>query len=140
MPTIILETEIAAPPEKCFALLRDPRLHNNKPARHDGDFGLGQIVQFPNRFMGFDTTLTVEVMRFEPPHLLVDELREGIFREFQHRHEFRLIDAGTLMVDTVTWVLPFGPIGRVLNTIVETRLRSVISARNGRLKALAEGD
>ena len=140
MYALILETEIAAPPEKCFALLRDPRLHNDKPARHEGEFGLGQIVSFPSRFVGIDTTLTVEVTRFEPPHLMVDEIREGIFREFQHRHEFRSIEAGTLMIDQVAWMLPFGPIGRVFNGIVEARLRSVIGTRNARLKGLAETD
>ena len=140
MPSLVLETEIAAQPEKCFALLRDPGFHTDTAVRHKGEFGLGQIVRFPSSFIGFDTSLTVEVTEFEPPHFLTDEMRQGIFDEFRHKHEFRPVGEGTLMIDAVTWTLPFGPLSRMFDWIVAARLRSVIGNRNGRLKELAERD
>ena len=140
MPTLEIETEIDARPEICFALLRDSRLHPNTAVGYDGEFGLGQIIRFESRFLGIRTLLELEATEFDPPHLVTDALRDGIFREFRHRHEFHPAGNGTLMIDTVRWTLPYGLIGSVFNGIVSARLRSVISARNARLKALAEGD
>jgi ligand-binding SRPBCC domain-containing protein len=138
MPTLVLETEIAAPPETCFALLRDPRLHPEAAVAHKGEFGLGQIVRFEGKFLGMRTLLVVEVTEFEPPHLVTDELKQGIFREFRHRHEFRPSGTGTLMIDTVSWTMPYGLVGSLFNGVVTARLRSVISARNARLRSIAE--
>ncbi|HSI89439.1 MAG TPA: SRPBCC family protein [Pyrinomonadaceae bacterium] len=140
MPTFVLETDIAAAPERCFAILRDPRLHPETTVDHEGELAIGQIVRFESRFVGMRTLLELEVTEFDPPNFVTDELRNGIFREFRHRHEFRAAGKGTLMIDTVTWTLPVGPLGRLFDGIAAARLRSVITARNARLKALAEGD
>ena len=140
MQTLIIETAIDAPLERSFALVRDPRLHTATIVSHKGDLGIGQIVRFESRLVGIPTSLTLEVTEFDPPTVLTDELCEGIFREFRHRHEFRPAGNGTLMIDTVVWTLPLGRIGMLFDRLVRERLRKVISRRNALLKGLAERD
>lgn len=139
MPKLILETIINAPPETCFALVRDPRLHTDTVAVHEGEFALGQRVRFESCTLGMKQVLVVEVTEFDPPHRVKDEMITGTFREFRHIHEFFPTDGGTLMRDTVTWTSPLGAIGRLADRLfLEEKLLRLISDRNARLKQLAE--
>jgi ligand-binding SRPBCC domain-containing protein len=139
MPTLQLEMEINAPPETCFALLRDPRLHTATVAVHEGDFALGQRIRFESRTFGIRHTLVVEVTEFDPPHRVTDTMISGTFREFRHTHEFIARNGGTLMRDLVWWRSPLGPLGRLADRLfLRRKLRRLITGRNLRLKALAE--
>lgn len=141
MPELILETIINAPPAECFALVRDPRLHSDTVAIHEGEFALGQRVRFESRTLGIKQVLVVEVTEFDPPHRMTDEMISGTFRAFRHIHEFLQHPAGTLMRDTVTWTSPLGPIGRLADSLfLREKLSRLITTRNTRLKQLAEGE
>ena len=131
--------EINAPPEACFALLRDPRLHTETVARHEGAFGLGQRVRFESRTLGIRQVLVVEVTEFDPPNRLTDTIISGRFLEFRHTHEFTEHNGGTLMRDVVIWRSPLGPLGRLVDVLfLNRKLTKLITGRNLRLKALAE--
>lgn len=139
MSTLILETIIDAPPEICFALVRDPRLHTETVATHEGEFGIGQRVRFESKTLGMTQVLVVEVTEFDPPHRITDEMVTGSFRVFRHVHEFFPAGGGTLVRDTVTWTSPLGPLGRLADSLFLIRkLTRLITTRNARLKALAE--
>jgi ligand-binding SRPBCC domain-containing protein len=144
MPTLIIETFINAPAEVCFDLLRDVRVHApavTKVARpEEGAMGVGQVVTFEGRILGFRRILSLEVTEFERPRLLVDEMIDGAFATFKHAHEFADTNGGTIMRDTVIWTSPVGPLGRLADrAFVEAHLRRLVKARNGRLKLIAEG-
>jgi ligand-binding SRPBCC domain-containing protein len=140
MPEIVLETFINAPTETCFGLLRDPRIQAGPEPVITGGFGLGQTVTFVSSKFGVRQKLTVKVIEFDRPRLLVDEMTEGNFRSFKHIHEFvSQHGGGTLMRDTLNWVSPFGIIGRIVDKLViEVQLRGLVSGRNAKLKSLAE--
>ena len=139
MAELLLELEIDAPPEACFALLRDPRLHTETAVVHEGEFALGQRVRFESRMLGLSQVMVVEVTEFDPPHRVTDTMISGTFREFRHTHEFVAFNGGTLMRDIVTWRSPLGPLGRVADRhLLRRKLRRLITGRNLRLKALAE--
>ncbi|HMS09626.1 MAG TPA: SRPBCC family protein [Pyrinomonadaceae bacterium] len=139
MPRLQLEMEIDAPPEACFALLRDPRLHTETLAVHEGDFALGQRVRFESEMLGIKQVMVVEVTEFDPPHRVTDTMISGTFRVFRHTHEFTEHNGGTLMSDVVVWRSPLGPLGRLADRLLLRRkLRRLITGRNLRLKALAE--
>src|SRR5688572_10604993 len=112
MPVITLKTDIDAPPDVCFDLMRDIRLHTETTVETnetavagvtDGKIGLGQTVTFEGKHFGMRQRLTVKVVEFEPPHLFVDEMIEGRFECFKHTHTFLERDGGTLMIDTIEW-------------------------------------
>ena len=139
MPEIVLETFINAPTETCFGLLRHPRIQAGPEPVITGEFGLGQTVTFLSSKFGVRQKLTVKVIEFDRPRLLVDEMTEGNFRSFKHIHEFLPNGSGTLMRDTLNWASPFGIIGRTVDKLViEVQLRGLVSRRNAKLKSLAE--
>ncbi len=148
MPKIILETEINAPVDICFDLMRDIRLHtettietNEKAVAGviDGMIGLGQTVTFEGKHFEMRQRLTVKVVEYERPHLFVDEMIEGRFKRFRHIHRFIERESGTLMIDTLEWTSPFWILGRIVDELVlERHLRNLVSTRNSRLKEVAE--
>jgi ligand-binding SRPBCC domain-containing protein len=139
MPKIVLETKINAPVEVCFDLVRDRRIQAEPLPVVVGEFGPKQLVTFGSSRFGFRQHLTVSVVGFERPVLLVDEMTEGNFKMFKHVHEFSKKDGGTLMRDTLIWTSPFGILGRIVDKLVlESHLRGLVSGRNARLKAIAE--
>ena len=148
MPEIVLETQINAPAETCFDLMRDIRLHTETTSKTDekavagvtdGMIGLGQTVTFEGTHFGMRQRLTVKVVEFERPYLFVDEMIDGTFKTFKHIHEFEPRDSGTLMRDTLVWNSPFGILGRVVDVLlIERHLRGLVSGRNVMLKQIAE--
>lgn len=148
MPQFVLETVIKASAETCFDLMRDIRIHAETTAQTnekvvagvtDGMIGLGQTVTFEGTHFGMRERLKVKVVEFERPHLFVDEMIEGKFTAFKHKHEFEPIAEGTLMRDTIIWTSPYGILGRLVDKLlIERHLRSLVSGRNARLKAIAE--
>jgi ligand-binding SRPBCC domain-containing protein len=139
MPEFVLETYINAPTETCFGLLRDPRIQAEPAPVITGEFDVGQTVTFISSKFGVRQNLTVRVIEFDRPRLVVDEMTEGTFKSFKHIHEFLSHDGGTLMRDTLIWVSPFGILGRIVDELLLRRhLRTLVSTRNLRLKQLAE--
>ena len=148
VPQIILETQINSTAERCFDLMRDIRIHTETTEQThekavagvtDGKISLGQTVTFEGTHFGIRQRLTVKVVEFERPRLFVDEMVDGSFRTFKHIHEFFTQDGGTLMRDTLVWTSPFGILGTLVDKLLlERHLRSIVSARNARLKVLAE--
>lgn len=149
MPTIILETKIDAPPEVCFDLMRDIRIHAETTETSgkavagvtEGKIGLGQSVTFEGTHFGLRQRLTVTVVEYERPHRFVDEMTEGGFTSFRHVHEFFPQDGGTFMRDTLTWTSPFGIFGKIADKLLlERHLRNLVRSRNKKLTELAEDE
>lgn len=148
MPILTIETEINAPPELCFDLVRDISLHlqtaknTNEKAiagRTHGKIALGETVTFEGKHFGIKQRLTVRVTEFEKPRFFTDEMIEGKFKSFKHRHEFIPKGDGTLMRDTLEWKSPFGFLGRIFDALLlENHLQKFVSYRNAELKQVAE--
>ena len=148
MPILILETEINAPPEVCFDLVRDVSLHVQTlkntgekavAGRTHGKISLGETVTFEGKHFGIRQRLTVKVTELEKPHFFTDEMIEGNFKSFKHKHEFIKKDGGTLMRDTLEWTSPFGFLGKIVDALLlENHLRGLVSERNAELKKVAE--
>lgn len=104
-----------------------------------GEFGLGQKVTFISTKFGIRQELTVEVVEYDRPKRLVDEMIDGNFRSFRHLHEFIEAEGGTRMIDTLIWTSPFGALGSFIDKVLVKRsLQKIVSVRNAKLKALAE--
>jgi len=148
MPILILETEINAPPEVCFDLVRDVSLHVQTlkntgekavAGRTHGKISLGETVTFEGKHFGIRQRLTVKVTELEKPHFFTDEMIEGNFKSFKHKHEFIEKNGGTLMRDTLEWTSPFGFLGKIVDALLlENHLRGLVSERNAELKKVAE--
>lgn len=148
MSTIVIETFIAASPERCFDMARDVTLHTASAGRTReravagvtaGLIGLGQTVTFEAIHFGIRQRLTARVTRFEPPQRFVDEMVQGVFVSFGHVHEFEPAHGGTLMRDTLTWQSPCGLLGSLADFLFLKRyLAWFIRERGLHLKRVAE--
>jgi ligand-binding SRPBCC domain-containing protein len=150
MPTIHLETVIAAPPDRCFDLSLSVDLHRQSVAHtHErpvagvttGIMRLGDTVTWEAVHFGVKQHLTTKITAYERPHYFIDEMIQGIFRELKHHHAFIPEPAGTLMIDTFTFRAPLGVLGRVTEALFLTRyMRGLLLTRNRYLKQVAEAD
>ena len=149
MPTIHLETLIAASPERCFDLSLSVDLHRNSVAHtHErpiagvtsGVMRLGDTVTWEAVHFGIKQHLTTEITAYERPRYFIDEMSRGIFQELKHHHAFIPQPSGTLMIDTFTFHAPLVILGRVAETLFLTRyMTGLLLTRNRYLKLAAEG-
>lgn len=150
MTRIRLETAIAAPVERVFDLARDIGFHERSMAatgeravagRRDGPIRAGETVTWRARHFGRWWTLTSRLTEIDAPTTFTDEQVAGPFRRFRHRHTFRTVPGGTMMIDDWEHEAPFGPVGRIVDRLVLTRhMCGLLEARNAALKAEAEAD
>jgi ligand-binding SRPBCC domain-containing protein len=148
MPVIHLETFIAAPAERCFDLMRDVGVHtrttskSNERAVGGKTSGLlehGDEVTWEAVHLGVKQRLTARVTRCEPPGLLEDQQVRGAFQSFIHRHEFREVGGGTLMVDDFRYTAPFGILGVIADKLfLERYMRRFLRERAEALMKMAE--
>src|ERR1700733_15775427 len=117
MPSIILETPINAPIERCFDLSRSIDLHTDSmqhtgekaiAGRTSGLIELGESVTWEAKHFGIRQTLTSKITEFNYPNCFVDEQVRGAFKSFRHEHRFVQQDGQTLMTDTFTFKSPLG--------------------------------
>jgi len=148
VPTIRIETEIAAAPERCFDLARDIAAHLRSTAqtgeravgpRRSGLLGLGEEVTWEARHFGVTQRLTARITRYERPRMFEDVQVRGPFAELRHVHEFQPMSTATLMQDTFLFRSPLGPIGALVDRLVLTAyLRRFLGRRAQELKRMAE--
>lgn len=148
MPTIRLETLIAASPERCFDLSLNVDLHRRSVAHtHErpiagvttGSMKLGDTVTWEAIHFGFKQHLTSKITAYERPRYFKDEMVRGIFQEMSHLHEFTPQPSGTLMIDIFTFRAPLGILGKLAEMLVLTRyMKGLLLTRNRYLKDVAE--
>ena len=148
MPTLIIQTEIDAPPELCFDLARDIGFHCASAAQPGeravagitkGLIELGQSVTFEAVHLGVRQRLTSQVVEFERPARFVDEMTRGAFKSMRHVHEFVPTAHGTLMIDTLIWVAPLGVLGVLADKLfLDRHMTNFLRERNAKLKSEAE--
>ena len=149
MPVIRLNTEIAAPPERCFDLARDVDVHQQSTAASreraiagvtSGRMELGDSVTWQATHLGVTWRLTSRITAFDRPRRFVDEMERGPFRRLRHIHEFHPDASGTTMTDVFDYLLPLGIIGVIADVlVVRPYLRRFLERRNAFLKQAAEG-
>ncbi|MFO7894336.1 MAG: SRPBCC family protein [Longimicrobiales bacterium] len=107
----------------------------------DADMRAGLRIEYRIRPLGFPQKWVSEITAYDPPHRFVDEQVEGPYTRWHHEHTFRAVEGGTEVTDTVTYALPFGPLGRLAHFLVVGRqLESIFDYRRRRLRELLGGD
>ncbi len=108
----------------------------------DGTFpvSIGQIITLKVRQppIPFPQTWVVRVADLVQDRLVVDEAVRSPFAKWRHEHRFEpLPNGGTRMTDHITYRLPFGPIGALVDRIMARRqLATMFAERHARTKAL----
>lgn len=72
-------------------------------------------------FLGQQKWLT-EIKHIRSMHSFVDEQRVGPYRFWYHYHDLHDMGNGVRIIDDVTYVVPFGVLGRCINFLVISKM------------------
>ena len=79
----------------------------------------GMIITYKiTPLLGIKMSWTTEITHVKDMEYFVDEQRTGPYALWHHQHHFKEVKGGVLMNDLLTYALPFGILGRVVNKIV----------------------
>jgi ligand-binding SRPBCC domain-containing protein len=96
--------------------------------------GRGAVFEYRIRVLGVPLRWTTLIDGCQPPRAFSDRQVRGPYAFWHHRHEFLEAPGGTLMLDSVRYRLPLGPLGelaralwvrRSLDEIFDYRARAV---------------
>lgn len=150
MPSYRRSIEIAAPIDAVFHFHDDPRnllritppqvklelleVRGEKPEGREIRIRMTQFGLLRN-------TILIRFIRYQPPHLLVDEQKNGPFRFWRQTRHFEETSSGTLLTDVVEYEVPFGFLGRLADRLViAPRVRSMFEYRQRRIREILEGE
>mgnify|MGYP003732865653 CR=1 FL=1 len=98
----------------------------------------GMIITYLVRpLLNIPTTWVTEITHVRQPYFFVDEQRFGPYKFWHHQHIFREAKGGIEMEDIVSYAVPFGFIGRMVNRfIISKKIKEIFSFRSQKLEQL----
>jgi ligand-binding SRPBCC domain-containing protein len=90
----------------------------------------GAIIDYQVKLGPLPTRWRSMITAYDPPHRFVDEQLAGPYSFWHHTHEFEAVEGGTLIRDTIRYLIPYGPLGRLARILVVRRqLESIFNHR-----------
>lgn len=86
---------------------------------------------------GIPMNWVTEIKTVRDLEFFVDEQRVGPYKIWHHEHHFKAVAGGVEMTDIVTYVLPFGILGRLVHPfLVRPKLEHIFSYRFQKVDAI----
>ena len=95
----------------------------------------GALIDYVIRLGPFPTRWRTLITRHDPPHAFVDEQLAGPYSFWHHTHTFEEVEGGTLIRDRILYLVPFGPVGRLVERLLIRRQLQAIFAHRRRVIA-----
>lgn len=90
----------------------------------------GTIIEYSVRVFGYRIHWTAIITDYLPPYKFVDVQLRGPYAFWHHTHSFDESSRGTLIVDEVRYVLPFGILGRLAHALfVKRKIEKIFKYR-----------
>jgi len=142
---------LALPRKQAFAFFEDPRnLFDITPdwlsfvMKDRGqmtEMFEGAEFDYTIRWLGITIPWKSRIVDHKPPEKFTDIQLAGPYRSWSHLHTFEDVPEGTLMLDTVTYQLPLGPLGNLVHALsVRRQLEDIFRYRAMRIEAWARGN
>lgn len=87
-------------------------------------------------FKGVRLNWVTEITHIRPLEFFVDEQRVGPYAVWHHEHHFREINGGVEMFDRVSYLLPYGPVGRLLSPVIGRKVKDIFDYRYRKVETL----
>ena len=86
---------------------------------------------------GIPMNWVTEIKTVKDLQFFVDEQRVGPYKVWHHEHHFKAVEGGVEMTDIVTYVLPFGLLGRLVHPwLVRPKLEQIFAYRFKKVETL----
>lgn len=98
----------------------------------------GQIIAYRIRpILNIPIEWVTEITHVKELNYFIDEQLVGPYRLWHHEHWFKSTPHGVEMNDIITYKMPFGPFGKLLNDVkVKKDLASIFAYRREKLREL----
>ena len=78
----------------------------------------GAVFDYKVHVFGIPNRWTTYISSYDPPHSFSDIQLKGPNSYWHHTHSFKETKDGIIVTDTIHYLLPFGPLGKLANFIV----------------------
>lgn len=150
MPDIHLTTVIHAPKQRVFDLARCVSLHKRHFDTHkiipstgktSGLLEMRDYTMWNGKLGNKKRQFILDIVDMDKSDFYRDEMRKDFFDAFTHDHFFKEIDNGTIMIDQISFHLPHGFLGNMVNkSCAEKYITTYLTERNELIKEYAEGN
>lgn len=91
----------------------------------------GQIISYRIKlFHIFPMRWLTEITHVSEQNYFVDDQRFGPYAFWHHQHRFKAVDGGVEMIDEISYAIPFGFLGRLVNYLfVAQQLKTIFKFR-----------
>lgn len=148
MTTINLTTKINATKQIVFDASRNIDIHQKSASESkekaiagitSGLINLNETVTWRGKHFGFYLTHKSRITAMNLYDYFVDEMEEGKFKSFRHKHYFKETNGVTIMTDLLHYETPFGIFGKLFDVLVlKKHLTKFLLERNKILTETAE--
>lgn len=148
MTTINLTTKIKVPKQIVFDASRNIDIHQQSASPTNekaisgvtsGLINLNETVTWHGKHFGFYLTHKSRITAMTFYDYFVDEMEEGNFKSFKHKHFFEEENGVTIMKDHLQYETPFGILGRIFDALfLKKHLTQFLLERNKVLKEVSE--
>jgi len=82
-------------------------------------------------------TWMTEITQVKEKSFFIDEQRLGPYTMWHHQHIFKQTEEGVLMKDIITYIPPFGIIGKIANFLfIKNKVNQIFNYRNKKIDSL----
>jgi len=98
----------------------------------------GMLITYKvSPLMGIKMDWCTEITHVIDKQYFVDEQRFGPYAMWHHQHHFKVVDGGVEMTDIIDYAVPFGILGRMMNSIlISSEIEKIFSFRAEKIKEL----
>ena len=105
----------------------------------------GQIIDYTIKLLGFNVRWRTIISEYNGKNKFVDQQLKGPYSMWHHTHEFKELNGSINMIDTISYVMPFGILGQIVNkfwvkrdldNIFKYRQKAIMKYFNERKKIL----
>ena len=105
----------------------------------------GQIIDYTIKLLGFNVRWRTIISEYNGKNKFVDQQLKGPYSMWHHTHEFKELNGSINMIDTISYVMPFGILRQIVNkfwlkrdldNIFKYRQKAIMKYFNERKKIL----
>ncbi len=124
---------------KNLAKITPPHMGFNITSEFNGEkMYPGMLITYKvSPLLGIKMDWCTEITHVLDKQYFVDEQRFGPYAMWHHQHHFKVIDSGVEMIDIIDYAVPFGILGRMMNSIlISNEVEKIFTFREAKIKEL----